>query len=1161
MFSPGSILLVFVAYMAGLFLLAVLVERGGPWGRRFAHSPHVYALSLAVYCTSWTFYGSVGKAATSGLLFLPIYLGPTLAFGAGWLLLHRMVRLKQRHRITTVADFLAVRYGKSPAVAATVTVAALLGIAPYIALQLKAVLTTFRLLTAEAAAGVEHHVAPLTVIVLCLFSILFGARHLDATERHPGLVAAVSVECLVKLVAFLTAGVFVTFGLFDGLSDLLLQARRSGALEVLAEPSYPSWAAYILLAAAAGWFLPRQFQVAVVEAAEPGHVRRAAWIFPLYMLLINLFVIPIALAGRALGYPAGQADTFVLTLPLAHAGPALSLVVAVGGFSAAAGMIMVSSVALATMATNHLLVPAAGFVPGLGFLREHLLTCRRVAIVGVVLFGYWVQAHLAGSYMLVNIGMISFVAVLQFAVPGVVGLLWRGASRTGALAGLAAGYGVWAYTLLLPALARSGWAPAEAWMAATAGGVWAPEALAGIAFPDVYTHAAFWTLVTNLGGLVLGSLLAPPSPSTLSVVEDFVSDEEPGTPWEDGLEEGPVVSVEAKRERIEILFRKYFGETQARDLAARCLVRAGLVGRESAPLARLAGLVAEAENVLAGGVGAATAHQVVKAARILSGTERQELTRVYSRVLADLGLAPAQLQRRINHYRARAAELRRHAEELIQALAQRDAEIEARTRAERERVRAHQAQQTINRLLRISFEGGPLEGQLARALGIVLESPWMELRPAGAVFLREGDILRRVTAQGLAPEIEERCATVRVGDCLCGLAAQNGRVVCASSAEPDHLPSPHLHGHFIVPIRDGDDTIGVMCLYAREGTPRAEAEETAFLEGLGSALAALIRRARADEALRRARDELEIRVEERTRELRETLAALEHAHAELQQTQAKLVQQAKLASIGQLAAGVAHEINNPLGFVTSNFNTLRGYARDLEAFLEAVRAEAGSGGWAERLEALEQEHEVGYLLSDMADIFTECADGFERIRSIVQNLRSFSRIDALEHAPYDLNEGVRSTLVVARNAYKYVAEAETALGPVPEIDAIGNEINQVLLNLVVNAAQAIASQDRAAPGRITVRTYADDENVYCEVTDDGPGIPPEVVDRLFDPFFTTKPPGEGTGLGLNLSYDIVVNHHGGEIRVESPPQGGARFVVVLPRDRSAAIRRAGGQGC
>ncbi len=229
----------------------------------------------------------------------------------------------------------------------------------------------------------------------------------------------------------------------------------------------------------------------------------------------------------------------------------------------------------------------------------------------------------------------------------------------------------------------------------------------------------------------------------------------------------------------------------------------------------------------------------------------------------------------------------------------------------------------------------------------------MELRPAGAVFLREGGILRRVTAQGLAPEIEERCATVRVGECLCGLAARDGRIVCASSAEPDHLPSPHLHGHFIVPIRDGDDTIGVMCLYAREGTPRAEAEETAFLEGLGNALAALIRRARADEALRRAHEELEIRVEERTRELRETLAALEHAHAELQQTQAKLVQQAKLASIGQLAAGVAHEINNPLGFVTSNFNTLRGYARDLEAFLEAVRAEAGSGGWAERLEALE----------------------------------------------------------------------------------------------------------------------------------------------------------------------------------------------------------------
>ncbi len=327
---------------------------------------------MAVYCTTWTFYGSVGRAAVSGIGFLPVYLGPTLVMALGWFLLLKMIRVVKANRITSIADFISSRYGKSHLLGGLVTIIAVLGIIPYIALQLKAVSSSVSLLlsypeivmpsrsaTMSVAADISFYIA----LILAAFTIVFGTRHLDATERHEGMVAAIALESGVKLVAFLAVGVYVTYGMYDGFGDIFEHIDASPELQRLATaiPSgkgYTGWFSLIVLSAMAVLFLPRQFQVAVVENVNEAHLKRAAWLFPLYLLLINIFVLPIALGG--LLHFAGQgvdADTFVLTLPMSQRHEGLTLLVFVGGLSAATGMVIVETIALSTMVCNDLVMP------------------------------------------------------------------------------------------------------------------------------------------------------------------------------------------------------------------------------------------------------------------------------------------------------------------------------------------------------------------------------------------------------------------------------------------------------------------------------------------------------------------------------------------------------------------------------------------------------------------------------------------------------------------------------------------------------------------------------------------------------------------------------------------------------------------------------------
>jgi len=521
------------AYLGLLFAIAYYADQRADAGRPIINNAYVYSLSLAVYATAWTFYGSVGRAASDGIGFLPIYIGPTLMIALWWVVMRKILRISKQNRITSLADFISSRYGKSALLGGIVTVIAVIGILPYISLQLKAISSSFSILVQypeivmPGTAGpqpMREDTALWVALILAAFTIAFGTRHLDAAEHHQGMVAAIAFESLVKLLAFLAVGVFVTFGLYNGFGDLFARAAAEPKLHAMMTPlegvagGYAGWVWLTILSMMAIMFLPRQFQVAVIENLDEKHLNKAIWLFPLYMLAINVFVLPIAFGG-VLHFPDGgvDADTFVLTLPMAEKRELLALLVFIGGLSAATGMVIVETIALSTMVCNDLVMPVLLRLRSLRLnerpdLTGLLLGIRRGAIVLILLLGY-LYFKLAGeAYALVSIGLISFAAVAQFAPVVLGGIFWKGGTRRGAMAGLIAGFAVWFYTLLLPALARSGWLPTGL----LEQGPWGMELLKplqlfGLVGLDQITHAMIWSMIANIGAYVAVSLSVSPS--------------------------------------------------------------------------------------------------------------------------------------------------------------------------------------------------------------------------------------------------------------------------------------------------------------------------------------------------------------------------------------------------------------------------------------------------------------------------------------------------------------------------------------------------------------------------------------------------------------------------------------------------------------------------
>jgi len=504
--SSWILLLVSIGYAALLFGVAWWGDRRPLYPDRPWLRPAVYSLALAVYCSSWTFYGAVGTAVRNGIGYLPIYLGPLLMLIFGWRIIERLALIARSENTVSIADFISSRYGRSRRLAALVAVIALVGIVPYLALQYKAVAMSLEVLTGQSNDDHSFITDPALYVALlmALFATLFGTRQVDATEHHHGMMLAIALESVIKLVAMIAVGIFA----WSWLGDHQLRITDSARMLFEHTPSV-GFVSQTILSFLAIICLPRQFHVAVVECSDVGDIRRARWLFGGYLVLISAMVVPIASAGVALFGGGGQIadDSMVLALPLAEGSTVLALVAYIGGFSAATGMVIVASIALATMVSNDLVMPVLlRRNGGRAAAADRVLWIRRLAILLLAVMAYGYYRSSSDDSTLASYGLMAFAAVAQFA-PGVLGgLYWRGASRKGVEAGMVLGFATWIYTLLLPAMTMAGGLDASWLLNGPFGISWLrPQQLFGMSGWDPLAHGTFWSLLANTGALMIVS--------------------------------------------------------------------------------------------------------------------------------------------------------------------------------------------------------------------------------------------------------------------------------------------------------------------------------------------------------------------------------------------------------------------------------------------------------------------------------------------------------------------------------------------------------------------------------------------------------------------------------------------------------------------------------
>ena len=519
MLSGWIIILISITYLLLLFAIAYYGDKTAK-GQSWANHPLVYSLSLAVYCSSWTFYGAVGRASTTGWEFMATYLGPVIVFILGWRMIEKVILVSKQQNITTIADFISSRYGKSQSLAVMVTVIAVLGTIPYIALQLKAVAISYNAIAPGATDALSKgsDTALFVTILMALFSILFGTRHIDATEHHPGLVLAVAFESVVKLTAFLAVGFFAVFYFYEGPGNMITAVSEQLSINPnFQSPFGGSFITETLLACAAIICLPRQFHVTVVENTNPRSLLTARWLFPLYLILLGLFVLPIAVSGLyVFAGSSVDADVYVLMLPSVAGWEYLTIFAFIGGLSAATSMVIVASIALSTMVCNDIVMPLLLRIRWLRLSQSKdlgalLLRVRRITILVLMLFAYFYYRVFGDHGPLASFGLLAFVAAIQFLPAIVGGIYWKEGNRYGVLAGMTAGMLLWCYTLVLPTMKAANVIPEAIdllipptlntadWLQ--------PTALFGFQGMDPLTHGVFWSLSINILLFILVSRL------------------------------------------------------------------------------------------------------------------------------------------------------------------------------------------------------------------------------------------------------------------------------------------------------------------------------------------------------------------------------------------------------------------------------------------------------------------------------------------------------------------------------------------------------------------------------------------------------------------------------------------------------------------------------
>ncbi len=980
MFSLTALFFAIFFYLCLLFLIAYATEHGKlPAG--LAGHPVTYVLSLGVYATTWTYYGSVGFAAGQGYTFLTVYLGVTIAFAMTPVLLEPLLRLVRDYQLTSLADLFAFRF-RSQAAGIMVTLFMLAGTLPYIALQIRAVTESIRVLTQEAAPK------PLAFgfcVVLILFAILFGARHITAREKHEGLVVAIAFESLVKLIALMMVGFFAVFGVFGGFGGVerWLQDNPQALENLYAPVREGAWTTLLFLAFAAAFMLPRQFHMTFTENINPGSLRVAAWGFPLFLLLLNLPIPFILWAGQSLA-AAGDPDYYVLGITLSGGSRLLTVFALLGGVSAASAMMIVTTVALSAMALNHLVLPASIPDPTLNLYRW-LLWGRRVVIAVIVLAGYGFYVALEHNQRLVELGLISFVAVAQF-LPGMVGVLyWDNANRNGFMAGLAGGAFVWFVALFIPLIDQG----------SPAGGGISLQPWLDYTGMDKWTFVTFWSLMVNTALFVLVSMATRQSPDEADAASACVNE--------------------------------------------AILPRSGILE---------AGSAAEFTEQLTRLIGEDMAHKEVHLA------------------LKDLGL-PADETEPSNLHR-----LRDRIERNLSGL-----------------LGPELARSVVNQQLRMDSRTQTLFADSIRIIEERLETSQLRLRG----LLGELDSLRRYHRQVL-----EKLPS---GVCSVG---PDGAIVIWNHAMAE------LSG-----VATGE---AVGRKLGRLPPPWCGLLEN-FLEGDASELTKIhvvvgtesrwlnLHKAQLDRVPWFADSDT-------ARETSGTVLLVEDT-TDKHKLEAELAHADRLASLGRLAAGVAHEVGNPVTGIACLAQNLRDETDD-----PGIRDSVG--------QILDQTH---------------------RINAIVRSLVSFSYggQEPESRETVNISECVDEAIQLVRLSRRgSSAHCVNECDPDVCIDGVRQKMLQVFVNLLTNACQA---SDGDQP--VTVYARAEDGWVDIGVRDLGSGIEPDNIEKVFDPFFTTKEPGEGTGLGLPLVYNIVKDHEG-HIDVSSPETGGTLVRMRIPEARAAA---------
>ncbi len=651
MISVNILLFVCLGYVALLFAVAFVVDRRTRRKPiRWLHSSVIYTLSISIYCTSWTFYGAVGSAARNGLEFITIYLGPTLVFIGWWWLLRKLVRIGRAHRITSIADLISSRYGKSPSLAVLVTLIAVIAITPYIALQLQSVTNSYQVI----AGGDDGTTTAFWIAAgMALFAILFGTRNLDANERHHGVVAAIALEAIVKLLALIAVGVFATFIVADGLGDVF-EGVSAEVIQGSGDIFGPRWIALMFLSATAIICLPRQFQVTVVENIEERHVATASWLFPLYMLGMTIFIVPIALVGQSVMPEGSNPDLYVLTLPLAENRDALAMLAFLGGFSSATSMVIVAAIAASTMVSNHIVMPVVlRLLPSSkavsGDVRNLLLTSRRFSIAAILGLGFLYFYLSGGSDALAAIGLIAFVGVAQFLPSLIGGIYWRSATRTGAIAGLVVGFALWAYTLFLPSFDGHFILSANVIDYGPFGiSLLRPEALFGLDHFDPLVHAVVWSVGMNALFFVVFSALTIPDGLERLQGTLFVD------VYKSTAGSASNISAEvADTEDLFVLAQRILGADPAKKLFDEMAASQGIDNALPHPTDAV---VARLERELAGSIGAASAHAMVTR---IAGGQTVSITE-----LIDIADETQQVLETSRQLEEKSAELERTAQQL-----------------------------------------------------------------------------------------------------------------------------------------------------------------------------------------------------------------------------------------------------------------------------------------------------------------------------------------------------------------------------------------------------------------------------------------------------------------------------------------------------------------